>query len=302
MFLVQILQHDIGDQRNIFLALAQWRNYDLEYAQPIVEFFSQMRSDFLTGRGKYPNVHCDFVFTAKPPHPQVLENAQQLGLRRLRHLADLVEKQSAPVGLLKATGGALHGARKRAFLVAEQFALNQSLGQGGCIDRDERAIAAGAAFMDFPGNQFLSGATLSADQYGRRGGRNLSDEREGLQHRWGGSYQVPEYAAKTQFARESVGLLQTSFVANRAIQKDFEGARFHRLLQEPECLEVMDGGKRLVHTAEAGERDRRGEIAAFLQVPEQFKPSMRGMTKSATMTSAWKAVSRSSASCPSAAT
>ena len=33
----------------------------------------------------------------------------------------------------------------------------------------------------------------------------------------------------------------------------------------------MDGGKRLVHTAEAGERDRRREIAAFLQVPEQFK-------------------------------
>ena len=33
----------------------------------------------------------------------------------------------------------------------------------------------------------------------------------------------------------------------------------------------MDGGKRLVHTSEAGERDRRCEIAAFLQVPEQFK-------------------------------
>ena len=128
VFLVQILQHDIGDQRNIFFAFAQRRNYDLEYAQPIVELFSQMRSDFLTGRGKYPNVHCDFVFAAKPPHPQVLENAQQLWLRRLRHLADLVEKQSAPVRLLKATGGALHGARKCAFLVAEQFALNQSLG------------------------------------------------------------------------------------------------------------------------------------------------------------------------------
>jgi hypothetical protein len=42
-----------------------------------------MRSDFLTGRGKYPNVYCDFALTAKPPHPQVLENAQQLWLCRL---------------------------------------------------------------------------------------------------------------------------------------------------------------------------------------------------------------------------
>ena len=33
----------------------------------------------------------------------------------------------------------------------------------------------------------------------------------------------------------------------------------------------MDGGKRLLHAAEAGERDRRSEVAAFLQVPEQFK-------------------------------
>ena len=127
MFLVQILHHDIGDQRNIFLVLTQWRNYDLEYAQPVVEFFSQMRSGFLTGGGKYPSVHCDFVLTAKPPHSQVLENPQQLWLDRLRHLADLVEKQSAAVRLFKAAGRALHGACECALLVAEQFAFNQSL-------------------------------------------------------------------------------------------------------------------------------------------------------------------------------
>ena len=33
----------------------------------------------------------------------------------------------------------------------------------------------------------------------------------------------------------------------------------------------MDGGKRLFHAAEAGKRNRRSEVAAFLQVPEQFK-------------------------------
>jgi hypothetical protein len=53
-------------------------------------------------------------------------------------------------------------------------------------------------------------------------------------------------------------------VENRAVQKDFEGPRFHRFLQEPECLEVMDGGNRLVYTAEAGERDRRREVSAIL--------------------------------------
>ena len=86
-----------------------------------------------------------------------------------------------------------------------------------------------------------------------------------------GSHQVSEDAAKAQFALQLVGFLQASFVINRTFQKNLEGARFHRLLQEPECLEVMDGGKRLFHTAESGERDGRREVAAFLQVPEHFE-------------------------------
>ena len=119
VLLVQTLQHDIGDRRDIFFMVTQRRNYDLEYAQPVEKFFAQMRSESLAGRGKYSGVYWDFLLSAKPPHPQVLKNAQQLWLRWLRHLADLVEKQSAPMSLLKATGRALHGSRKRSFLVAE---------------------------------------------------------------------------------------------------------------------------------------------------------------------------------------
>src|SRR5579871_2471102 len=116
--------------------------------------------------------------------------------------------------------------------------------------------------MNFPRDQLLACAALSADQYRRRSGRHLPDDREDLLHRGGPSDQIPEYAAKTQVVCESVSLLQTSFVANRAIQKDFEGTRFHGLFQKPKCLKVVDGGERFVHTAEAGERDRRGEISA----------------------------------------
>ena len=61
--------------------------------------------------------------------------------------------------------------------------------------------------MNFPGNQLLSRAALSTDEYGGRGGRNLSDERVGLQHGWGVSRQVAECAAKTRFANGPVSLL-----------------------------------------------------------------------------------------------
>ncbi len=60
----------------------QRRNDDLEYTQAIVKLFTQMGSEFLAGRGKNPNVYGDFSFTAKAPHSQILEHAQQLWLRR----------------------------------------------------------------------------------------------------------------------------------------------------------------------------------------------------------------------------
>src|SRR6266545_6489969 len=92
IFLVQTLQHDIRDRWDIFFMFTQWWNYDLEYTQPIIKLLAQMCCEFLTGRCKHPGVYCDFVLTAKSSHPQLLQNAQQLRLRRERHLADLVEK------------------------------------------------------------------------------------------------------------------------------------------------------------------------------------------------------------------
>src|SRR5579872_4488407 len=182
---VQVLQHDLGNRRDVFFMFTQRRNDDLEYTQPIEEFFAQMCSGRLAGCGKYSNVDRDFLLAAQAPYSQVLENSQQLWLHGGRHLADLVEEQSAAFGLLKAAGRALHGARERAFLVAEQLTLNQSLGQGGRVDRNERPVTARAALMNFPGNQLLPRATLSTDQHGRRRRRHLPDEREDLLHRWG---------------------------------------------------------------------------------------------------------------------
>jgi hypothetical protein len=56
---------------------------------------------------------------------------------------------------------------------------------------------------------------------------------------------------------------KTSIVANGAIHEDLKGARLDRLLQEPEGLEVVDGGKRFCHTAEGGERDGRCKVATL---------------------------------------
>ena len=51
-----------------------------------------------------------------------------------RHFAHLVQKQRAPLGQFEPAGLVLYRPGKGAFLVAEQFALQQPVGQGGAVD------------------------------------------------------------------------------------------------------------------------------------------------------------------------
>ena len=75
----------------------------------------------------------------------LLQEAQQLGLQRERHVADLVEEQRAAVGGLELARGLLGGAGEGARLVAEQLAFEQLLGNGRAVDGDERLLARGLA-------------------------------------------------------------------------------------------------------------------------------------------------------------
>ena len=65
----------------------------------------------------------------------LLQDAEDLGLRRQGQLADLVEEDRAPGGALEPAGLLAVGAGERAPLVAEQLALDQALGQGAAVDR-----------------------------------------------------------------------------------------------------------------------------------------------------------------------
>ena len=69
----------------------------------------------------------------------LLEDAEQLGLRRSGQLADLVEEDRAAGGALEPAGPLAVGAGEGASLVAEELALDQALGQRAAVDPDERA-------------------------------------------------------------------------------------------------------------------------------------------------------------------
>ena len=80
---------------------------------------------------------------ADPPDRPLLEDAEELDLGPGRHLAHLVQEDRPAVGRLEHPPLVDDRARERALDVAEELALEQVLGKGGAVDRDEGVVARG---------------------------------------------------------------------------------------------------------------------------------------------------------------
>ena len=94
---------------------------------------------------------------------EVLDGAQQLGLRRERQVRHLVEEQRAAVRVLELAAAPAHAGR-RALLDAEQLGFEQGLDEGGAVDRDERAGAPAAELVNLPRDELLAGARFALDE------------------------------------------------------------------------------------------------------------------------------------------
>ena len=89
------------------------------------------------GRGDDAHVDLDRLGRPDAPDLALLQDAQELNLHLRADLADLVEEQRAALGLLEEPALRRAGPRERAALVAEELALQDGLGQGAAVDRDE---------------------------------------------------------------------------------------------------------------------------------------------------------------------
>ncbi len=96
----------------------------------------------LVGGGNHPHVDAD-QFTATDAEELALrQHAQQPGLQRQRHVADLIQEQCAAIGLLEAADMAALRAGEGAGFVAEQLAFQQLGRDCSGIERDEGPLRA----------------------------------------------------------------------------------------------------------------------------------------------------------------
>src|SRR5207245_1547703 len=106
--------------------------------------------------------------TAQPSDRTVFKDGEQLGLEVRGQQPDLVEEERALMGGLEQARLGVVGIGEGAPFEAEQFGLEQSLGNGGAVDRDERPGLARSGFVDGPGEQALACPRLTEDQDGRK--------------------------------------------------------------------------------------------------------------------------------------
>src|SRR5262245_52472491 len=121
------------EQRDVFPSFAKRRQLELYYLQAVKEVVAERssadaRSQIDVGRGDQTEVGAHETRAAEATKLALLKNAQQLGLRVERQVADLVEEERGAVGLLEDAGSLGVRAREGAALVAEQLALDRTRG------------------------------------------------------------------------------------------------------------------------------------------------------------------------------
>ena len=106
---------------------------DRQHVEAVEEVLAEaagcgQRLQVLVGGGDDAHVGVDRRVAAHALELLFLQHAEQLGLASPGHVADLVEKERAAVGLLELADAAAVGAGERAPLVAEELAFQQRSG------------------------------------------------------------------------------------------------------------------------------------------------------------------------------
>ena len=135
------------------------RQEDLERVEPEEQVLAeQLVGDHLAevaiGRAEDADVDAERLVLADAADLAGFEEPQQLDLHALVQLADLVEEERAAVGDLEEPLAVRVGAGEGPLAMAEELALDQVLGQGAAVDRDER--------LDRRGGSCRAGSARSA--------------------------------------------------------------------------------------------------------------------------------------------
>ena len=117
------------------------------------------------GRGDDPKIHRYRFIAADGVDLFFLQHTQQLGLQGQWHIADLIQKQRAAIGLGNFALLVLRGAGEGAFGVAKEFGFQQVRRYRGAVNTDEWLFAAVALLVDHACEFFFTGTGFAQQHH-----------------------------------------------------------------------------------------------------------------------------------------
>ncbi|MNM75975.1 hypothetical protein D3C81_877780 [compost metagenome] len=177
---MEFLQEVLGQQRDVLLPRAQWRDLHREHVEAVEQVGAEAPGlhrlgQVLVGGGDHPHVDLARAVAADPLQLAFLQHAQQGGLGARGQLDDFVEEDGAAVGALEAPGARLGGAGVGALLHPEQLRLDQVRRDRRTVHRDERLLGPRAAQVHAARDHFLAHPGLAEQQYRDLAVRGLVD-------------------------------------------------------------------------------------------------------------------------------
>ncbi len=170
-----------GQGRDIRPALAQGRGVERHHVEAVIEIFAEaaglgLRGEVAVGGGDDAGVKLDGLAAAEPLKLALLQDAEELGLELWGEFADFVQEHSAAGGEFELAGLAVHSAREGAFLVAEEFAFEETFAEDGAVEGKKGPVGTAAGAMDRLGDDLLAGAAFAEEEDGGfRGGGALGE-------------------------------------------------------------------------------------------------------------------------------
>ncbi len=155
--------------------------------QTIVEVLSKaaggnISQQIVVGGGDKSQVRFLGYYAANGFKLPFLQQPQQFGLEDRAQVADFVQEQGPPFGLVHQAPFVFPGSRKCSLYMAEQLTFEDGLGNGRAVDGNQFASAAGTEEMDGAGEQFLAGAARPGDEDGGCTRGNPPDSIENVFH------------------------------------------------------------------------------------------------------------------------
>ena len=187
----------------------------MDHFNAVVEILAEVAARDLgiqvfVGGCQQPHVHRNQGPAADTLQGALLQYPQYLGLRGEAQVADLVQEQGAPIGLLEMPDTRGY-ARRHALLDAKQLAFHQGVRQGRAVQCDEPLARPGTGVVDGLGDHFLARAAFTGDEHIDQAVANPFDEARHLPETGAGTDDAVRGIAVLHFA-EQVGILFHQFV------------------------------------------------------------------------------------------